>query len=177
MREGDEQAARRTHGLGDLPEELEGDRRDPLAFELGCHQTDRLVAHRSDGDEQGRLHSVFDEDARAGRRCVSHQTSRRRDRSHERKMTAAHESDSPLSRQLSYSIQRKSNVGIATQAGVIEGSAPMAFDEQRDVGITRNLPKARVAATNGRIERRLAGQNKARARYQRQAAFAERLAQ
>ena len=33
--EGDEQATRRAHGLGNLPQELEGDRRDPLSFELG----------------------------------------------------------------------------------------------------------------------------------------------
>lgn len=86
--EGNEQRTGRPDSLGHLAQQLDRHRRDSLSLHLGCDQTDRLVAERSDGNEERDVHPISDQLPRGVGRRVADQAPRCHDRAHEGEVAA-----------------------------------------------------------------------------------------
>ena len=90
MAKRNEQGSRRLHLLGHLAKQLDRDAGDALPLELGADQADRLVAQRSDRNQQDGVDCVADQLTRGLRGRVFDQPSGCSDASHEAEVTLAH---------------------------------------------------------------------------------------
>ena len=94
-----EQRSRRADLLRNFAQKDDADCGDSAAFQFGGDQTDRLIAHRSDGDEECDVDAILDESLRGGRGGVAHEAARSGDRAHEREMALAHVGDTSVARE------------------------------------------------------------------------------
>lgn len=79
-----EEGTRRLDTLSDTPQQLDRHRGDAITLELGGYQTHGLITERSDRHQQRDVGAgVLQEPRRLGRR-VPNESSRRRNRPHER---------------------------------------------------------------------------------------------
>ena len=172
-----EQGSRRSHLLGHLAKQLDRDAGDALPLELGADQADRLVAQRSDRNQQGGVDRVADQLTRGLRGRVLDQPSGCGDAPHEAQVTPAHRPDATPLGELSHAVDRKHQVGIVSHIRVVEGLAAMHVDQARDIGVGRDLAEAGVPSAHFCVEGLLTGQHEAGARNDRDTAFTKRPAQ
>jgi hypothetical protein len=175
MVEGNAEGARGLHSFGNFTQKHNCDSGDALAFEFGCDQTHGLVAHGSDGCKQGDIDGIFFEQGRGLRGGFGAERSGSNDRSHAGEMTVVDRADEFFRGQFMGTSDRKRQIGIFTNAGVVEGAAAMIFMQGAKINIIGNDAEAGVAAFYGFVERLLIGSGKARAAYQAKAALVQGL--
>ena len=110
MPEGDEKRARRPHSFGDVAQQLDYDRRNPLSFQLRRYQAHGLVTHGSDGYQQCDINLTFEQSVRDLGCGVANQPPRSGDRPHEGNMFRTNQMDSSGFDEFSHAIDRKAEV-------------------------------------------------------------------
>ena len=88
-------------------------------------------------------------------------------------MPVIQRADAPGFSQLPQSIDRKCEIGVLLDAGVIKRLAAVGVDQRRDVDVYGNFSDTGVTTANSFIERFLIRCNKPGARYQYQATVSQ----
>lgn len=78
-----DQGPGRTNFFRHHSQQLNGNRGNPAAFQLGCDQTHGLVAHRSHRNQQGDVHVILNQFVRDRRKRFFDQASGGGQRSHQ----------------------------------------------------------------------------------------------
>src|SRR5574341_424194 len=125
----DEQGARWTQHVGDFVQQRDRDSRDAGAFNGGLNQTNGLHAHRSNGREEHHINPVGTQSLSDLWRGLFDQTLRFEDRTHEAEMAVVEAADRAARYEFTKTIQRKGQIAISLDTGMIEGIALVRFDQ------------------------------------------------
>ncbi len=161
-RERHEERTGRAYADRDLFEQLDRDGRDLPPLEFRRHQTDRLVAGRSDRNEESGVDPVVREDRCRLGSARADEAPGGGDRSHEREMTRGDLADPSGGDQIFEPIEGKREVRIFRDPSVIERAATVAIDQPPEIASSRDQPVGKVAAAHGGVERGLPRGNEPR---------------
>ena len=130
----DESGARRRDSRGNRPSGCQRRGRDSGFFEVACDQTDRLVADRSDRDQQRDVDFLIEQLARDRRGQLIAHLARGVDASHEGQSVGRQLADLAVGSEISKDVDRKHDVGIAPYILEIVGEVGGAQALGLDVG-------------------------------------------
>jgi len=115
----------RPHPFDHFAKKLYGDRGDSLPLQFRRHQTHGLVTHRSDRYKEGDINAVLNQLPGGPWGGIPDQAAWGGDRSHEGKMALVDRSDPSSLFQFPHTVDRKGEIRIQADAGMVKGVAPV----------------------------------------------------
>ncbi len=119
-----------TQHVRDFVQERDRDGRDAGAFDGGLNQTNGLHSHRSNRGQKRHVNSVRAQSLGDLWRSLSEQTLWPENRAHEAEVAVIECADFATGDEFTTTIQRKRQIAISLDAGMIERVALMRFDQR-----------------------------------------------